>query len=261
MNAAVEWCLTGPDVLADLDDIPRFPPIERPLPPAGGPLSGPLGRRFEQRWRAYFDHHPDWTVLAADQPIRDGGRTLGAPDLIVARGAAVWHLELAVKFYLCRPDRSGAALADWVGPSVRDRLDKKVTRTRTHQLPLLDQPAAKTWLQARGLPTPTHRGAVMKGVLFAHADSLRHPEMAAAQPAGQWCTLEMLSSMVPEASVLTRDQWLGAPPPKPQSGAALHAAVAAALAAHPSHAVQLSASGRRWFVVGPRWLADVAEMD
>lgn len=253
---ALHWCLLGPDLLRPAPERPRFPDPSPPFPPHTPLEIRRLGRRFEARWQAYFSTHPDWTLLAADPQIRgQQGRTLGAPDFLVQRGEEVWHVEIAVKFYLCRPEASGAEMAHWIGPSGPDRLDRKVERLVTHQLPLLDRPESHAWLNARGLPTPTHRGVVLKGILFSpwRRPATRQPWMAEGQPRGRWCVLPELRDVIPRASVLSRSHWLGAAPEGPLEGRALISAVEEQL--QERGPTQLWDGAHRWFVMMPGWSA------
>ena len=45
-----------------------------------------IGHRFEAHWRWAFEHLPGWELLAHNRQIHVGGRTLGAPDLVVLHG-------------------------------------------------------------------------------------------------------------------------------------------------------------------------------
>jgi len=63
------------------------------------------------------------------------GKTLGEVDMLVALpDGSLQQFELAIKFYLHRPD---LAPNDWIGPNKNDSLIKKVTRAQQHQLQIL----------------------------------------------------------------------------------------------------------------------------
>ena len=247
LRAELRWCLLGPALLStDLPLLPRPAGLPAWLehadltPQRGAPSR--LGRRFESHWAWALGGLPDWTLLAHEQQLRHDKITLGAPDILARHGADVWHIELAVKFYLCQRGASGAALSHWVGPAGPDRLDRKLDRLRTHQLPLLERPAARAALRALGLPCPTQRGVVLRGVLFAHWQR-DHPRAT-----GRWCGLDDLHAALPCARLLHRREWLGASPAGPLlSGADLRDAVTAE---HQRGAAQLCApSGQRWMIV------------
>lgn len=259
-RAELAWCLQGPPLLDDAR-IPHFPlPAGLSAWLSEAPLDNMpaaphrLGRRFESRWRWALGALPGWEVLAHNLAIRDeaGTRTLGAPDLLVSDGRDTWHLELAVKFYLCRPDRSGEAWADWVGPSTGDRLDKKLSRLLTHQLPLLSRPEARAALAAQGLPAPTRTAAILRGVLFAHWQQAPHPHAR-----GRWCRFSALPQALPAGQLLERAAWLGATSRSPwREGPALVEAVRDELTR--GHAQLRDADGMRWMVTADTWDADPA---
>ena len=84
-----------------------------------------LGHRFESCVSAWFQHHPEWDIKAANHVVQLGKRTAGEIDLLVER-AGKSCLELAVKFYL---STSGSAQWDtWVGVDPVDRLDIKLDK-------------------------------------------------------------------------------------------------------------------------------------
>ena len=208
------WCLRGPDLLAP-----------HPVPLAGldawlercpaalidahfATLPSRIGRRFERHWAWAMSHLPGWSVHAADRQITLQGRTVGAPDLLVSRHGEVWHVELAVKFYLCQPGTDGSNATDWLGPRTNDRLDRKLQRVYSHQLALLKQPAARQWLREQGLPEPTRYTLILKGVLFHHWKQ-RPMGPGEILPAGRWCRLDELPEALDSAQLLDRSQWLG----------------------------------------------------
>ena len=65
-----------------------------------GPSNRRLGHRFETCVSAWFQHHPEWDINAANYMVQLCKRTAGEIDLLVERAGEVLHLELAVKFYL-----------------------------------------------------------------------------------------------------------------------------------------------------------------
>ena len=247
LRAELRWCLLGPVLLStDLPLLPLLPELSAWLESADltpqHHAPSRLGRRFESHWAWALGGLPGWQLLAHEQQLRHGGRTLGAPDLLARHGEAIWHIELAVKFYLCQRGASGESLSDWVGPAGVDRLDRKLDRMRTHQLPLLERPEARDAMRALGLPLPTHRGAVLRGVLFSHWLQ-DHPRAA-----GRWCGLSALPEALSCARLLHRREWLGASPAGPLlSGSAL---VDAVTTEHQRGPAQLSTpEGQRWMVV------------
>ena len=248
-----EWCLSGPDLLC-APPAPLAAVWAGVRHAAGETLPAPhsrLGRRFEQHWAWALRRHPDWTVHAVDRQIRHARITLGAPDLLVSGPGGVWHIELAVKFYLCRQGLDGADPASWHGPGRNDRLDRKLHRLSTHQLPLLGHPAAQRWLSDSGFPTPTLRFGLFKGVLFSH---WRKPTAGpgTSPPAGRWCHLRDLTAAVTRARVLSRQMWLGNTDNTPfLTGHALLSTVKQSIQDNSN--TQLLTDTHRWFVMPDDW--------
>lgn len=242
LREEMHWCLLQAPQLS-LPGLPSPPRVEGLAALLAGAeldttraLPMRIGRRFEAHWQWAFEHLPDWDLLAHNCQIRDGKRTLGAPDLLVRNQRDVWHIELAVKFYLCHPERSGDAPEDWVGPSVRDSLSRKLERMKTHQLPLLQGATAQAALRAQGLPLPTQTAAIVRGILFSHWQQ-PHP-----QAVGRWCWQRELPLL--EVLPLSRQEWLGATPqaswgPAPQA------------VSGPTQV--MARDSRRWMIVPDRW--------
>ncbi|HEY1610633.1 MAG TPA: DUF1853 family protein, partial [Paraburkholderia sp.] len=96
------------------------------------------------------------------------------------------HWELAVKCYLHAGDGRGL-LSDFVGPNLRDRLDRKRSHLLDHQLRL----SAREEITALGHPGPWLAQMFVKGWLFyrATADAPGDPlELAAGHSCGWWVT-------------------------------------------------------------------------
>jgi hypothetical protein len=124
-----------------------------------------LGRYFEALYRVWCERVLGWRVLASNLPVRSGSRTLGELDMVVENTHLhrVEHHEVAVKFYLGTMTQVGV---QWIGPNRRDRLDRKVSRMRTHQLALARTPEATNALAAQKVPPPAVSRLVMVGQLF-----------------------------------------------------------------------------------------------
>jgi len=93
---------------------------------------------------------PRYHFLASDWVVQDPAshRTEGSVDFLLLENTSpqkAIHLEFAVKFYLLDPN-APETLASWVGPEGRDRLDQKVEKIRTQQLPLSQTPHFKSAL-------------------------------------------------------------------------------------------------------------------
>ena len=145
-----------------------------------------VGLYFETLMAALIRAHPAWTLVGADVPIRQDGRTLGAFDFIVRTAdGAYQHWEIAVKFYLLLGDPMH--WNHWLGPNQRDRLDKKVNRMRHHQIPLSRRTAALEVLHAFGATSIEQHVALLKGIFFVEwGDRPIGPPHASMAPSGLW---------------------------------------------------------------------------
>ena len=124
-----------------------------------GPSNRRLGHRFETCVSAWFQHHPEWDIKAANHVVQLGKRTAGEIDLLVERAGETLHLELAVKFYL---STAGSAQWDtWVGVDPVDRLDLKLDKFKT-QVALSTQPEVASHLKQFGWEVD-ERSVWMKG--------------------------------------------------------------------------------------------------
>ncbi|KML54010.1 hypothetical protein VL15_22685 [Burkholderia cepacia] len=197
--------------LAALDAQPE--PLRRAL---DGLRPVRLGRYAECLLEYFLTHGPSLRLVAANLPLRSHGRTLGEVDFLVdAPDGQRLHWELAVKCYLCAPVRDGASLADFVGPNLVDRLDRKRSRLLDHQLRLGDrdgfallgygapsdaQMFIKGWLfYPHGVPLPPVSAEIApdhpRGFWLTHA---QWPTWAAAQRAGvAWSVLPRLAWLAP----------------------------------------------------------------
>ncbi len=97
-----------------------------------------LGIYTERLIGAWLRHSRLIRLVAMNWPLRDGRTTVGEADFLVERLSLprdrlqLW--ELACKFYL------GVADVGWLGPGLLDSLDAKLSRIRSHQLPLIHRP-------------------------------------------------------------------------------------------------------------------------
>lgn len=175
-----------------------------------------LGRYAECLLEYFLSHGPSLRLVAANLPLRSNGKTLGEVDFLVDEpGGQRLHWELAVKCYLCAPVHGGASLADFVGPNLVDRFDRKRRRLLDHQLRLGDrdgfallgygapsdaQMFIKGWLfYPYGAPLPPVAAEIApdhpRGFWLTHA---QWPAWAAAQPAGvAWSVLPRLAWLAP----------------------------------------------------------------
>ncbi|MCF7202950.1 DUF1853 family protein [Pseudomonas oligotrophica] len=172
-----------------------------------------LGLYYERLWQFALHHAPDVELLAANLPVRRAGHTLGELDLLLRDAEGVFHLELAVKFYLGLAGDSRAHQR-WLGPDSRDRLDLKLEHLHAHQLPLGGAADARELL-AEITAEPVQSRYWLGGYLF-------HPWPAGcsgpaganpAHPTGRWLPRQAwaaLQASAPDAlwQPLPRASWL-----------------------------------------------------
>lgn len=176
-----------------------------------------LGIYYEMLWHFYFSQHPEWELLQHNLQVERKGKTLGAFDFLCRRGSEYWHIETAVKFYLCNANTAEDARhwRHWIGPASHDRLDLKLARMRQHQLPLHQTLEARVQLQtlypeAREWKT----GLCMQGYLFSPAPAYYSPEFSNEHHGkGYWWHLQDFFQYQREHSqiewiILERQQWL-----------------------------------------------------
>lgn len=161
-----------------------------------------LGNYYERLWHALLQLAPDTRILAHNLALRDGAHTFGELDLII-QGAddAIVHLELAIKFYLARPElqRTGSQTSDpssWWGVDPRDNLANKLKRLREHQLPLAER-LGELATAHRALPLPDCSAAWLQGGLFQPINVPVPPVAGQIAPAGalHWCHRHELKSL------------------------------------------------------------------
>ncbi|HSC66090.1 MAG TPA: DUF1853 family protein [Cellvibrio sp.] len=176
-----------------------------------------LGIYYETLWRFYFSQRPEWELLQHNLQVTRDGITLGAFDFLCRRGNEYWHIETAVKFYLCDAQSSQDAREwhRWVGPSNLDRLDLKLSHLRQHQLPLHERTEAKLQLQM-SYPTALSwkTGLCLQGYLFSPAGENYSPAFShAIHSRGCWWHLKDFIAYVRQYShlqwiILDRCYWL-----------------------------------------------------
>jgi hypothetical protein len=137
------------------------------------PLQQFLSASRDKRLGAYFEDLIAYWLLTGKRfrlierhvKVEENGRTLGELDFIVHDLLLnrVLHWEVAVKFYLGCSVKGGRL--HWLGPNLRDHLDKKITRLNTHQIPILHTPQARSLLESKSIHVD-ESWVLLKGRLF-----------------------------------------------------------------------------------------------
>jgi hypothetical protein len=120
-----------------------------------------------------------------------GASSVGASSVdtssVDTPGSRRLHWELAVKCYLYASPHDFASLADFVGPNLVDRFDRKRARLIDHQLRLGERDA----FAQLGYGTPAEAQMFVKGWLFYPVDASAPrvaAEIGADHPRGFWVT-------------------------------------------------------------------------
>lgn len=176
-----------------------------------------LGIYYEALWRFYFSHHPDWELIQHNLQVQRDGITLGAFDFLCRRGDEYWHIETAVKFYLCdaRNENEAKEWHHWIGPNSEDRLDLKLSRLRQHQLPLHKTPEARAQLHALYTDVKEWKtGLCVQGYLFSPIATQYRPAFSNKNhESGYWWHLQNFLHFLDETKdtqwiIVERQYWL-----------------------------------------------------
>ncbi len=173
-----------------------------------------LGLVFEALWHFFLLNDRETELITHNLPIRDAGRTLGELDILYFchRRQQTIHLELAVKYFMATPSPlvRGDDLSYWLGPNSRDRFDIKWRRMHSHQLALIDTPAAQHVLSEFSLGDLKQEVA-FKGWLFHHRRGTPvHENINPEHPRGLWWTKSdfLESQNLTDWRYLVKPRWL-----------------------------------------------------
>ncbi len=176
-----------------------------------------LGIYYETLWHFYFSQHPEWELLQHNLQVERNSITLGAFDFLCRRNGEYWHIETAVKFYLCNATSAEDARNwhHWIGPASHDRLDVKLARMRQHQLPLHQTMEARTQLQMLYPEAGEWKsGLCVQGYLFSPAFADYSPKFCNTNHGkGYWWRLQDFLQYQREYNqmewiILERHRWL-----------------------------------------------------
>ncbi|GAB3477632.1 DUF1853 family protein [Marinomonas epiphytica] len=178
-----------------------------------------LGSYFESLFSYAIEHLSVLKILHEHVQISEKGRTLGELDMLVATPSGqMLQLEIAIKFYLERPDLSPH---HWIGPNKRDSLYKKERHARQHQLAILQTEPGQEWFHSRYPEQTVEPKLLIFGRLFKAMGSV--VEHVAHQSCGPnlnefgyygWLKKGHLNSLKPcfkQATILNKPHWLALP--------------------------------------------------
>ena len=190
-----------------------------------------LGIYYETLWQHILQKHPGTQLLAHNLQVQSEQVTLGEFDLIYRQSQPAnnhqlfYHRELAVKYYLGVPETGtqSSPWNHWVGPGLRDRMDRKLSRMLNHQITLSSTTEGKQSLKQLGVESVTQE-VLIQGYLFYPVEGLC-PEPEVANPEhsrGYWVSISQLESWLQERNDNERAELHFIRPPKLQWLSPLH---------------------------------------
>jgi uncharacterized protein len=93
-----------------------------------------LGIYAERLMAYFFKHSPYINLITHSFQVIRSGETLGEIDFIIEWKGELYHIELAVKYYLGIDDLN--EFKNWIGPSGNDNLSLKLAKALDQQLSL-----------------------------------------------------------------------------------------------------------------------------
>ncbi|WP_067864779.1 DUF1853 family protein [Neptuniibacter marinus] len=171
-----------------------------------------IGYYYEQLVNQIINKQIQPIELKRNIQVIEQKKTLGEYDFLGRTEQYDFHLECAVKFYLCVGD--GSQLSHFIGPNKRDRLDRKHQRLLNHQLRLSDSPAGRAQCEVLNIH-PSKKLMLLQGYLFYHLSqpcnlSTLHPEINPDHKKGWWIKQQeqhLLSEQFNYA-ILEKPYWL-----------------------------------------------------
>jgi hypothetical protein len=95
-----------------------------------------LGFYAESLLSYFFQTFSKIQLWVQNFQITNDKQTVGEIDFVIEWKDRIFHIELAVKYYLLLPQENQYIAKNWVGPSRKDNLEKKLKKIQSHQLPL-----------------------------------------------------------------------------------------------------------------------------
>jgi hypothetical protein len=97
-----------------------------------------LGKRAELFFLAYLNSSKRYSDVIHSFQINNEEKTVGELDIVCFdQFKQQWiHIELVYKLYIFTGEDRYDDFTQWIGPNLKDRLDYKVEKLKSHQLPL-----------------------------------------------------------------------------------------------------------------------------
>lgn len=151
---------------------------------------------FGKRMETFFSHtikqSDRFEMIAENLQIISNKTTLGEIDFLIKDldNDQLIHVELACKFYLYDPKRTGTVLSHWVGPNQNDFLDKKVEKLKSKQMPLLYSEECKTellkYFTPEEIPTIVQAVCFPANLYLPHQSKIDNLEINPGCIVGSW---------------------------------------------------------------------------
>lgn len=159
-----EWSLNSTEYFRKLDQSPHS--IERFV---SRQKNKRLGFYCESLLSYFFQTYPGITLWLQNIQLQENKRTIGEIDFVISWKGKPYHLELAVKYYLLLPSSNPQIASNWIGPSRKDDLHKKLTKVQHHQLPLGKHQSIQKRLPD-AISEPLTSYFLFRGHFFVHDD-------------------------------------------------------------------------------------------
>lgn len=171
--ADIRWLMSAPSLMKLPQDMDGTILLKKICALEGAvvkPISLPkhtprrLGYYYEEILNSILESSTYIYDIKRNIQAKYANRTVGEFDFIVQTPqSGTFHIECAVKFYLCTYD--GTDLSHFEGPNRKDRLDLKWDKLIHKQIRLSETDAGRATIHALNLQAP-HTAVLIQGYLF-----------------------------------------------------------------------------------------------
>lgn len=161
---------------------------------------------YAERLLAYFFKKSPWINMLTHsfQLIREG-ETLGEIDYIIEWKGELYHIELAVKYYLGTNDLN--QYKNWIGPSGHDSLALKLDKVISQQLALAKEEEIRALVKGRAITSYF----ILKGKFFCNDSSENLPNWLNPKATrGNYYRINDIKTLIASKKLfhLVRPNWL-----------------------------------------------------
>ena len=158
-----------------------------------------LGHQMEFVFEHLMNISGKWELLAKNLLVDTGKTRVGELDFLLRykETRAVFHIELAYKFYIVNP-KITEPMHRLMGPNKRDMFFTKLDKLKTKQFPLLFHQSTENQLETLNIKAEqVHQQACFKAQLFTPFDAPR-PSIRPLNPScitGSWIHFDAFNRM------------------------------------------------------------------